>query len=90
MAEIKRYGVNFVKQDDDCHAIVVMSEQLKGEWVRWEDVQGLIQAKPRAMASEDILKGMDAAIRGESNRPGVINGPGFVDQNELSLKERAK
>ena len=103
MTEIKRYGVSFVKQDDDSHAIVVMSEQLKGDWVRWEDVKDLIAIADdvldvfkeycgelsRAMASEDILNWAKTAPR-ESMRPGVINGPSFVDQNELSLKERAK
>ena len=88
MTEIKRYDL--VTVGSDWHCIDRMEQRPDGDWVRWEDVQGLIQAKPRAMTSEDILKGMDAAIRGESRRPGVINGPSFVDQNELSLKERAK
>jgi hypothetical protein len=50
-----------------------MVEHPQGEWVRWEDVKELIQVKPRAMTSEDILKGMGAAIRGESNRPGALS-----------------
>jgi hypothetical protein len=91
MTEIKRYSLMTI--DLEYNPGITrpwMEESQRGEWVRWEDIEGLIQAEPRAITPEDTLKGMDAAFRGESNRPGVINGPGFVDQNQLSLKERAK
>jgi hypothetical protein len=101
MSEIKRYSpaIDYWYEGVAEFISPVMNQEPNGEWVRWEDVQELLDAQaeelrlmqdrinrlviePRAMTSEDILKGMDAAIRGESNRPGAINSPSITGYNE--------
>jgi len=105
MSEIKRYqfkeGLSayrespngeWVRWEDVKDLIDIANECLPIFKEYYEEMRKLndLPSESRAITSEDIRKGMEAAIRGESRRPGVINGPGFVDQNELSLKERAK
>ena len=45
MSEIKRYYVKQVREDEGGYVLVDVAEHPQGEWVRWEDVQELLDAQ---------------------------------------------
>lgn len=47
MTEIKRY--DFIPEDDSYHEAAKMKESPAGQWVRWEDVQELLQEQEKEM-----------------------------------------
>lgn len=61
MSEIKRYAVDFVfddvfrDQDGFGMPYVNFKESPQGEWVRWEDVQNLLQKQEDNYAHETQL-----------------------------------
>jgi len=56
---VKRY--NFIPEDDSYHETAEMRQDKDGEWVRWEDVQELLQRQEDRYAEEMLL--LDARLQ---------------------------